>query len=1198
MALLLLALFTSLTAADDNAPQIRFRLSPEHVSSDQLRAERGELQGVVVGGAEWTTEKPTALRFDGKRHVTLADDHTTAKLPPKTLSIAAWVRLDASQEWGGLVSCIQDDGDDERGWLLGFRGTKFCFALASEKTKKLTYLTAPVGASQGEWYHVVATYDGARMTLYVDGRPVAISSEQQGDILYPQKTWLELGAYRDANELYAMVGQMAEASWYDRAISANEVSDLFQSRTKDFPGSLPSSLATPGWPTYQHDYDRTGVAGEALALPLAPAWIYYARHAPAAAWPPPAQQDFWHKISNIKARVVYDRAMHTVSDGERLYFGSSADDAVRCLDLATGRELWKFLAEGPMRLAPTVYEERVYFGSDDGCAYCLSAADGKLLWQTRIAPSDRRLPGNERMISAWPVRTDLFVAKGQVRCAAGLFPSEGAYHVALDAKTGEILAREEITFSPQGYLRHDGQQLMVAQGRSPEAPLMKLPRSGKLITTALAQIDETYPLARVGTATHTFAGGSGKIAAFDNTTGERVWTTEVDGDAWGLAIAGGKLIVSTDRGRIYAFATSDDATAKATELQPPAAELPPDNTPAATLAKEVLQQYAADQGWCLVLGAASDAALAVELARQSRLQIVCVEPDAEVGSQARSAIAAAGFAPRVTVHHLALKQLPYVQRLFNVAVADPTLLTGETWPIDLAEMRELVRPAGGVAIVAVPEVDDAAVREKQVNLLATALSSDNRGAWRTATDGRLATYVRPALAGAGEWTHMYASPANTSASGDTYVRGELGVQWFGRPGPQEMIDRHHRTVPPLWKNGRLFVPGNNRMICVDAYNGTNYWNVEVPGSRRVGAMRDCGSMAAAGDAVYVAAGDTCFALDVATGETSKRFVVPPMKSDGGVDTEDTARDWGYVAVVNDSLFGSRTRRGAARSGHSLPQINETYFDHIPLVTGDALFHVDRRSGELRWKNEAKHGAIINSTITIADGRVFYIASKDPATLDVTNGRVRLHDLAAKGAELVAIDAASGDPLWRQDVDFSKLQHSLYLCWSDGVLIASGARNHRADEKQPLTVWYDTYAYSASDGKPLWNVTQNNRRGTGGDHGEQDQHPVIVGNRVYIEPLAYDLRTGKQVEGWNLVRGGHGCGAISASANACFFRASNPAMADLETGKVSKVTTVTRPGCWISLIPAGGMLLAPEASSGCTCNYPVQTSIGLAPRSSP
>ena len=58
------------------------------------------------------------------------------------------------------------------------------------------------------------------------------------------------------------------------------------------------------------------------------------------------------------------------------------------------------------------------------------------------------------------------------------------------------------------------------------------------------------------------------------------------------------------------------------------------------------------------------------------------------------------------------------------------------------------------------------------------------------------------------------------------------------------------------------------------------------------------------------------------------------------------------------------------------------------------------------------------------------------------------------------------------------------------------------------------------------------------------------------------------------------------------------MSDLATGQRSKVTTVSRPGCWINMIPANGMLLIPEASSGCTCDLAIQTSMAFVPSRQP
>jgi outer membrane protein assembly factor BamB len=50
-----------------------------------------------------------------------------------------------------------------------------------------------------------------------------------------------------------------------------------------------------------------------------------------------------------------------------------------------------------------------------------------------------------------------------------------------------------------------------------------------------------------------FAGGDDRVAAFDATTGKMRWSARVTGKAHGLAVAHGRLFVSTDRGTIHCF---------------------------------------------------------------------------------------------------------------------------------------------------------------------------------------------------------------------------------------------------------------------------------------------------------------------------------------------------------------------------------------------------------------------------------------------------------------------------------------------------------------------------------------------------------------------------------------------------------------------------------------------------------------------
>ena len=165
-----------------------------------------------------------------------------------------------------------------------------------------------------------------------------------------------------------------------------------------------------------------------------------------------------------------------------------------------------------MRLAPTIDQQRVYFGSDDGFAYCLDLRTGKLRWKFKAAPTSRRIPGNERMISSWPIRSGIVIDNGQARFSAGLFPSQGTYQFAVDATNGTLSARGKLNFSPQGYLQRRGTRLLVAQGRDP-APrkIASLTPTDKPLLPDRQEVLADYPYATIFSGSVRYAGGDNRI---------------------------------------------------------------------------------------------------------------------------------------------------------------------------------------------------------------------------------------------------------------------------------------------------------------------------------------------------------------------------------------------------------------------------------------------------------------------------------------------------------------------------------------------------------------------------------------------------------------------------------------------------------------------------------------------------------------
>jgi outer membrane protein assembly factor BamB len=1141
---------------------------PAHTSvASQFRPATGALQ--LDGKAQWCVVGETATS------VVRPGD-----LPSSRFAISAWVYVDRLSDWDSIASAIQDNGDFERGWMLGIHNQTFCFGLVSEKTKRLTYLDSSEVLEPGNWYHVAASYDGTLMQLFVDGRLLARSDAQSGPILYPPQTHFTVGAFHDDNELHPFKGALASLSIYDTPTKASDWQQLYRARRPFFEKENPSAPAITAWPTYMRDNRRSGVTPESLALPLQRRWVYRSALPPQPAWPAPAKQNFWSQEFNLQARVIFDRAFHLVSDGDSVFFGSSADDQVVSLSLASGDPQWRFIAGGPVRLAPTLRQGKVYFGSDDGYVYCLDSDSGVQQWRFRAAPKARQIPGNNRIISSWPVRTGVLFDQGRLRVAAGLFPTQGAYQHSLNANTGKSLATGSINFSPQGYMQRRGTQLMVAQGRAPAGASGALARMRKPEPSGRPTPNDSVVFAGVTAgSTHFLATEKGLIAV--DRTGKQLWQATLEGRCYSLAVAAGCLLASTDNGLVYCFSadSSEEPRQTAEELATPpdweSLTTAQEQDFATRLRRHLVrsQGFVPHAGYALVVG---DSALAHAGALHKHLpmRVIVVADQTDDLQELRNQVRLAGISDRVTVHEPADEGFSYASNLFNVVVVG-----GGQATVAPAEVTRVLRPAGGIAILSPPKqgaLDLSHWRSQDEQLSFTAEGSDSQARWLVIT--------KSAASGVGQWTHMYGSAANTSSSDDQLVKGPLALQWFGGPGPRQMVDRHHRTVPPLVAGSWMFIPADDRVICVDSYNGAVHWNTPVPATRRVGALRDAGNMTATAEFLYIVSADSCIAISTASGEIVQRTkaLLPG----------DQPRHWGYLAHHGNLLLGSTTQLNASRSGLSKDQIAETYYDHVPLVTSDSLFSLDRDTGQSRWQYLPTGGAILNPTLTIGDRHLYFVESNKQATLSEPSGRSTPADLLSGGASLVALDLETGSVRWRKKIEVSAIEHHLYLSYAKGILLAVGSRNGKDTEKP--NVWYDLHAFDANSGDHRWSATQNQRQQTGGSHGEQDHHPAIVGDTIYVEPMAYSIRTGKARPGWSLQRGGHGCGSISASAHTVFFRAGSASMCDLETGTMGKVTSVSRPGCWINMIPANGMLLIPEASSGCTCDLAIQTSMAFAP----
>gem|GEM_PF-113981 len=283
-----------------------------------------------------------------------------------------------------------------------------------------------------------------------------------------------------------------------------------------------------------------------------------------------------------------------------------------------------------------------------------------------------------------------------------------------------------------------------------------------------------------------------------------------------------------------------------------------------------------------------------------------------------------------------------------------------------------------------------------------------------------------------------------------------------------------------------------------------------------------------------------------------------------------------------------------------------------LMAGDVLFALDVDTGEVLWSH---HGpSIPNIAVTLDSDTIFFVEGR-PTGEERAAAQSARDELVAAGIHetgteaetvppeetdvrrVVALDALTGHEKWRKLLDLTGCGGDrMGAAYAGGVLLFFG---HFSNHDTSLFLghalrWRRVTALDAASGEVLWSRPLNYLR-----------RPLVVGDTLIIEPRTCDLRTGEvkmrrhpisgQPVPFEFLRPGHCCGVTSAAANTIFYRSYWAAIYELAGDRGLSLFGAIRPGCWLNMIAANGLMLMPEASSGCTCSFPVRCSLALAHR---
>jgi outer membrane protein assembly factor BamB len=748
-----------------------------------------------------------------------------------------------------------------------------------------------------------------------------------------------------------------------------------------------------------------------------------------------------------------------------------------------------------------------------------------------------------------------------------------------------------------------------------------------------------------------YTGGKGVVAAFEAARGETeggarrpVWSTPIEGDVWNMLAADDRLFVMTTDARLYCF--GGEAPAKVTQHRLAHDRLDEQRDEVVQRVADLLNLPNTQAGYAVVLSIGSGR-LIEELLRQSKLYVIVVEPEARKVESLRRRMQAVGlYGRRLAAHVGDPATFEFPPYLANLVVAEDASAAGlDDMSRDgqraVRHLFSTLRPYGGTACLDLsPEEHQRFAREVEVAALAGA---------KVQRDGRHTLLVREGpLPGSDAWTHQYGTAAQAGISDETLVKAPLGVLWFGGPAHDGVLPRHGHGPSPQVAGGRLIIEGPDLLRATDVYTGRLLWEKPLEGVGKYydttrhfpGAGEIGGNYVTLAERVYVVHGRGILELDTATGETLKKFALPG-EPDGDLP------HFGYLGVWDDLLVATAEPLDASLQGVSIPAekkpspktATKPPPDEIPtpnvkpfdvpepkaptsgkkakddddddapdskpktpsaLPSLSDLLGLDRKpleaptlepiqtqygsgsrqlvvfnrhTGELLWSRAASQ-TFRHNTIVVAAGKVFCIDSVTEA---------RRQALARRGiklqgsAVLYALDARTGRVVWST----SDKVFATFLSYSEehDVLLQAGSRyKDRARDE----ISRGMAALRGKDGTILWS---NDLSHEGPCLFWRDQ--VITNGS---SGFALDIKTGKPT-GWKFSRA-YGCNTAIGCQNLLTFRSGAAGYYDLLTDSGTGNIGGFRSGCTNNLIPADGVLSAPDYTRTCTCAYQNQTSLAL------
>ena len=480
---------------------------------------------------------------------------------------------------------------------------------------------------------------------------------------------------------------------------------------------------------------------------------------------------------------------------------------------------------------------------------------------------------------------------------------------------------------------------------------------------------------------------------------------------------------------------------------------------------------------------------------------------------------------RISVDLLEGGQLPYVDNLVNLLVAD------QLHGVEMGEVMRVLCPQG------------------------VAMIRGEDGSWQKT--------VKPRPESIDEWTHFFHGPDGNAVAQDDEVGPPTRLAWLGSPRWSRHHDRMASMSALVTGGGRLFyimdegsrisiqLPSKWKLVARDAFNGVVLWKRSISDWHdqlwplKSGPTQLAKRLVTSGDRLYLpmALNAPVSCLDAATGETLWTY-----EDEAGAE-ELILIDGVLYVVVNRGKWALDDFNVKINTGDQGRVAKEFAWDKKPRE----LHAIDAATGKLIWKKESK------------------IA---PLSLVGDRRRIVIHD----GEAVISLDPGTGNEQWRNEKatrrSLFEFNYGPRIVVRDKVVLYAGGDGKKMgiDAENGDTIWssedprsgYRSPQDLLVSGGLLWSAPLTSSRDSG----------VYVGR----DPLTGEVKREfpPTVETYWFH---HRC--YIAKATEKFLMPSRTGIEFIDHGKEEwDINHWVRGGCLYGVLPANGLTYAPPHNCAC------------------